>query len=53
LLTFIAAYVVHIRALVSIWCFFAAVLSFLVYLHLRNREWGGFPEEPSPATGAP
>ncbi len=53
LLTFIAAYVVHIRALVSIWCFFAAVLSFLVYLHLRNREWGGFPEEPSPATVAP
>jgi hypothetical protein len=49
--TFIAAYVIHIRALVSSWCFFAALLSFLVYLHLRYREWGGFPKEPSLATG--
>lgn len=43
LLTFIAAYAVHVLALVSIWCFFAALLSLLVYLHLRYRHWGGFP----------
>lgn len=44
LLSFIAAYVFHARALVSIWCFFAAILSLLVYLHLRYRGLGGFPE---------
>ena len=41
--SFIAAYLVHVRALVSIWCFFAAVLSLLIYLHLRFRDLGGFP----------
>ena len=30
-------------ALVSIWCFFAAVLSLLIYVHLRFRPLGGFP----------
>jgi hypothetical protein len=44
LLSFIAAYFVHVDALVSIWCFFAAILSLLVYLHLKYRNWGGFPE---------
>ncbi len=56
LLSFIAAYVVHLMALVSIWCFFAAILSLLVYLHLRFRNLGGFPrEEPvrQPSPGAP
>lgn len=43
LLSFIAAYVVHFMALVSIWCFFAAILSLLIYLHLRFRGLGGFP----------
>jgi hypothetical protein len=43
LLSFIAAYLVHLRALVSIWCFFAAILSLLVYVHLRFRDLGGFP----------
>lgn len=53
LLSFIAAYVVHVGALVSIWCFFAAILSALIYVHLRFRDLGGFPEEPSSAsTGA-
>ena len=42
---FVASYLVHASALVSIWCFFAAVLSLLVYLHLRYRELGGFPRE--------
>ena len=54
LLSFIAAYVVHFMALVSIWCFFAAILSLLIYLHLRFRSLGGFPRkvpvrQPSPA----
>ena len=43
---FVASYLVHVSALVSIWCFFAAVLSLLVYLHLRFRQLGGFPHEP-------
>ena len=43
LLSFIAAYLVHVMALVSIWCFFAAILSLLIYLHLRFRDLGGFP----------
>ena len=44
LIAFIVAYVVHVRALVSIWCFFAAILSLLIYLHLRFRRPGGvFP----------
>ena len=56
LLSFIAAYLVHVMALVSIWCFFAAILSLLVYLHLRFRDLGGFPKErafpPAIARGA-
>lgn len=54
LLSFIAAAVVHARALVSIWCFFAALLSVLIYLHLRFRHLGGFPEpHAQPASGIP
>ena len=54
LASFVAAYLVHVRALVSIWCFFAATLSLLIYVHLRFRDLGGFPREPSfpPATSA-
>lgn len=42
LLSFITAYIVHITALVSIWCFFAAILSLLIYLYFRFRDsgWG-------------
>jgi hypothetical protein len=47
-LSFIAAWVFHASALVSIWCFFAAILSLLVYVHLRYRTLGGFPEEQPP-----
>lgn len=47
LLSFIAAYLVHVAAVVSIWCFFAAILSLLVYAHLRFRDLGGFPAEHS------
>ena len=45
LVSFVAAYLVHVIALVSIWCFFAAILSLLIYMHLRFRELGGFPPE--------
>ena len=41
--SFIAAYLVHVMALVSVWCFFAAILSLLIYVHLRFRDLGGFP----------
>jgi hypothetical protein len=47
LLSFIAAYLVHVAAVVSIWCFFAAILSLLIYAHLRFRNLGGFPAEHS------
>lgn len=43
LLSFIATYLFYVRALVSVWCFFAALLSVLIYLHLRYRTLGGFP----------
>ena len=43
LLSFIATYYFYTRALVSVWCFFAAILSLLIYLHLRYRDLGGFP----------
>ncbi len=45
LVSFIAAYLFHARALVSVWCFFAAVLSLIIYLHLRYRGLGGFPKQ--------
>ncbi len=41
--SFVAAYIVAVQALVSIWCFFAAILSLLIYVHLRFRTLGGFP----------
>lgn len=54
LLAFVAAYLVHVGALVSIWCFFAAILSLLIYVHLRFRHLGGFPTGPAlPPTAAP
>jgi hypothetical protein len=43
LLSFIATYFFYTRAFVSVWCFFAAILSLLIYLHLRYRRLGGFP----------
>ncbi len=43
-LSFVAAYVIHVMALVSVWCFFAAILSLLIYVHLRFRDLGGFPK---------
>ncbi len=42
-LSFVAAYIIHVTALVSVWCFFAAIISLLIYIHLRYRDLGGFP----------
>ncbi len=49
LLSFIATYFFAASALVSVWCFFAAVLSVLIYLHLTYRQFGGFPQPVSVA----
>ena len=43
LLSFIATYQFYTRALVSVWCFFAALLSVLIFVPLRCRRLGGFP----------
>ena len=42
-LFFVASLIIHARAFVSIWCFFYAILSAVVYVHLRYRGLGGFP----------
>jgi hypothetical protein len=44
LISFIGTYLYSSRALVSVWCFFAAILSLIIYLHLRYRNLGGFPK---------
>lgn len=38
LLSFIAAYEFYTQSLISVWCFFAAILSGLVYLHINRSE---------------
>lgn len=45
LIAFGVSYLVHVRALVSIWCFFAALLSVLIYMHLTFRNLGGYPRK--------
>ncbi|MEO8196959.1 MAG: DUF6629 family protein [Thermoanaerobaculia bacterium] len=52
LASFIAAYAIHAATLVSVWCFFAAILSVVVYVHLRFRRLGGFPRSPLPPAEA-
>lgn len=37
-ISFIAAYRVHTASLVSVWCFFAAILSLIVYLHFKAEQ---------------
>ncbi len=54
LVAFAGAYFLSAMALISVWCFFAAILSLLIYMHLRYRNLGGFQKElpfrrPSPA----
>ena len=50
--SFIAAYMVYVDALVSIWCFFAAVLSLLVYFHFRFGTFGGAPNAKTQLSGS-
>jgi len=38
LVSFVASYLAYSWAFVSIWCFFAAVLSLLIYVHIRFRH---------------
>lgn len=45
LLSYIAAYLAYVMAVTSVWCFFAAILSVLIYLHLRFRNFGGFQRD--------
>ena len=40
LLSFGAAYAFYATWFISVWCFFAALLSAVVYLHFRVREFG-------------
>ncbi|HVS59512.1 MAG TPA: DUF6629 family protein [Gemmatimonadaceae bacterium] len=44
LISFIGTYLYSTRALVSVWCFFAAILSLIIYFHLRYRNLGGYPK---------
>ena len=39
LATFLAAYAIHAATLVSVWCFFAAILSFIVYVYFRAERF--------------
>ncbi len=41
LFSFITAYLIHIQTLISVWCFFAAILSAVIYLHARRKNSGG------------
>ncbi len=36
--TFHAAYAIHVATLISVWCFFAALLSFIVYFYFRQQR---------------
>jgi hypothetical protein len=38
LATFLAAYAIHAATLISVWCFFAAVLSLVVYYYFRTTH---------------
>ena len=39
LVTFVAAYAIHAATLVSVWCFFAAILSLIVYAYFRRERF--------------
>ena len=40
LATFLAAYAIHVATFFSVWCFFAAILSFIVYFYFRQARSG-------------
>jgi len=41
LLFFVVSWWFYTEALFSVWCFFAAILSSIIYLHFRRRQSGG------------
>jgi len=47
LATFLAAYAIHAATLVSVWCFFAAILSFMVYAYFRRERRADRLRQPS------
>ena len=40
LATFMAAYAIHVATFFSVWCFFAAILSFIIYYYFRQARTG-------------
>ena len=42
LATFIAAYAIHVATFFSVWCFFAAILSFIIYYGSSGSRVGEF-----------
>jgi hypothetical protein len=38
LITFVAAYAIHVETMVSVWCFFAAVMSLVIYFYFRKAN---------------
>lgn len=50
LATFGAAYAIHAATLVSVWCFFAAILSFIVYVYFQRRRRFRTAQLPSAAS---
>ena len=40
LATFMAAYAIHVATFFSVWCFFAAILSFIIYYYFRQARSG-------------
>lgn len=47
LVTFLTAYAIHAATLVSMWCFFAAVLSFMIYCYFRQERASASVPRPS------
>lgn len=47
LVTFLAAYAIHAATLVSVWCFFAAILSLIVYTYFRGEHRANRSRQPS------
>lgn len=45
LATFVGAYAIHAATLVSVWCFFAALLSFIVYAYVLSKRVSPVPRD--------
>lgn len=53
LATFIAAYAIHAATLVSVWCFFAAILSFAIYVHFHGERRSNRLHQPASNPSVP